>query len=168
VANFFSGAFDRIAGSFGKLRAGRRKNSRGEGGKPDEGGEGQKKRLSPAAKRAALVGGAAAGLVVIVALALVVVFQVAGKKAEARARIDAAQAFVFEKIDRADIFLPPEPDSLPKFLPPREKRDFWPPEVRDSFWVSPLELTGETGETGEKFWREKLRDTIDGFLERVP
>ncbi|MDR2797679.1 MAG: hypothetical protein LBB80_04985 [Treponema sp.] len=60
-----------------------------------------------------------------------------------------------------DIFLPDEPDFLPEVLLNREPRNPWTVEDVRPFWTDPLQDDPE-------LWRERIKVTIDTFLEGVP
>ncbi|MHB9293333.1 hypothetical protein Holit_02454 [Hollandina sp. SP2] len=60
-----------------------------------------------------------------------------------------------------DLFLPDEPDFLPEVLLNREPRNPWTLEDVRPFWTDPLQDDPE-------LWRERIKATIDTFLEGVP
>jgi hypothetical protein len=60
-----------------------------------------------------------------------------------------------------DLFLPDEPDFLPEVLLNREPRNPWNLEDVRPFWTDPLQDDPEQ-------WRERIKVTIDEFLEGVP
>jgi hypothetical protein len=66
-------------------------------------------------------------------------------------------------IEKADVFLPPEPDYVPDFVPPRPRRQEWTPSQMEEFWTPPSGL----GDSAEDL-REKLSDTMDNIMERIP
>jgi hypothetical protein len=60
-----------------------------------------------------------------------------------------------------ELFLPDEPDFLPGIIPEREQRALWTAEDAEPYWYRPLER-------GEEAWRNRIRATLDEFLEHVP
>jgi hypothetical protein len=60
-----------------------------------------------------------------------------------------------------DVFLPDEPDFLPEVLLNREPRNPWTAEEVRPFWTDPLQDDPE-------WWQERIKVTIDAFLEGVP
>ncbi|MDR3114622.1 MAG: hypothetical protein LBU25_03780 [Treponema sp.] len=60
-----------------------------------------------------------------------------------------------------DLFLPEEPDFLPEVLLNQEPRNPWTLEDVRPFWTDPLQDDPE-------LWRERIKATIDTFLEGVP
>ncbi|MDR0629875.1 MAG: hypothetical protein LBG24_09615 [Treponema sp.] len=60
-----------------------------------------------------------------------------------------------------DLFLPDEPDFLPEVLLNREPRNPWNLEDVRPFWTDPWQDDPER-------WRERIKVTIDEFLEGVP
>jgi hypothetical protein len=60
-----------------------------------------------------------------------------------------------------ELFLPGEPDFLPGVIPQREQRKVWTAEDAEPYWYNPLER-------GEEEWRNRIRGTLDEFLEHVP
>jgi hypothetical protein len=59
------------------------------------------------------------------------------------------------------LFLPDEPDFLPEVLLEREPRNPWTVEDVRPFWTDPLH-------DDPQLWRERIKATIDEFLEGIP
>jgi hypothetical protein len=64
-------------------------------------------------------------------------------------------------VDADSIFLPEEPDFLPRALLRREPSGKWSVEDAAPYWTSPA----DAGENG--LWFEKIEKTIDTLLENV-
>jgi hypothetical protein len=59
-----------------------------------------------------------------------------------------------------DIFVPEEPDFLPRVLLQEEPAP-WTTEDIMPFWTDPLER-------GEGYWRERVSNALDDLLEEIP
>jgi len=76
-------------------------------------------------------------------------------------QVESERLTVLTPIPAEDIFLPDEPDFLPKILLDREQRSVWTEENASEYWQDPLR-------GGEEMWREKIEEAIDEFLENIP
>jgi len=62
-------------------------------------------------------------------------------------------------ISTDELFIPAEPDFLPKFLPEREPRRFWSLDDIRPYWKTP-------GDSEQ--WRGEIREAVDKLMEGVP
>jgi len=92
-------------------------------------------------------------------LTLSVIIPLAGNKKEAPA--EPARQQIISPIPAGELFIPDEPDFIPRILPGREKRSSWTEENAEEFWQDPLKQ-------GEDQWRENIETVINEFLERIP
>ena len=60
-----------------------------------------------------------------------------------------------------ELFLPEEPDFIPGVILERERRTSWTAEDAAPYWQDPLK-------NGEEQWRQRIENSIDELLERVP
>jgi hypothetical protein len=60
-----------------------------------------------------------------------------------------------------ELFLPGEPDFIPGVILERERRASWKEKDAAPYWQDPLK-------NGEEQWRERVENSIDELLERVP
>jgi hypothetical protein len=97
-------------------------------------------------------------VVLLVLAPLVTVFVV---KVTMRGEKPPVDIFVPDRIADEDIFFPNEPDFLAPLIFEREQKETWTEEDAEAFWTDPLEY-------GSAYWRERISDTVDGLLERVP
>ncbi|MHC6202449.1 hypothetical protein ACYULU_04555 [Breznakiellaceae bacterium SP9] len=64
-------------------------------------------------------------------------------------------------IPTEELFLPDEPDFLPKILLDREKKEAWTDADASAHWRDPKEL-------GDELWKKEVETVIDTLLEVVP
>jgi hypothetical protein len=69
--------------------------------------------------------------------------------------------FVPDRISDGDIFFPDEPDFLVPVLFEQEQKESWTAEDAGVFWTDPLEY-------GHAYWRDRISETVDKLLERIP
>ncbi|MCL2212081.1 MAG: hypothetical protein FWB95_09190 [Treponema sp.] len=83
------------------------------------------------------------------------------KAGKGDARNDSERLTVFAPIPAEELFLPDEPDYIPKVILEREQRSFWTEEDAAEYWQDPLR-------GGEEKWRQKIEEAADELLENVP
>jgi hypothetical protein len=101
------------------------------------------------------------GAATLFLITLLIVFGFAAGKGAGKQAESMADVFPDALIQSQDLFLPAEPDFLPSLIPERERREAWTGEDAGEFWYDPL---GHD----EKLWRERVRQTVDRLLERIP
>ena len=126
-----------------------------------------RERLSlPAAKTGgSLAGGAKPFIFLAVGILTVAGIGIAAVLARGRAmETTAAEASPEHSgavIPVEELFLPEEPDFLPKRLLERESRAAWTREDAEPFWTDPLT-------EGREPYEGLVRRVVDGIMERVP
>jgi hypothetical protein len=74
---------------------------------------------------------------------------------------DLGETFRPRSVPPEELFLPGEPDFLPRFRLERERRDFWTAEDARPFWT-------DLPEEGSEIFTDMVESVIDGLMERVP
>ena len=71
-----------------------------------------------------------------------------------------------------ELFIPAEPDFLPKILLQREPRSFWSLEDISPYWKSPADqgVPAESNGRGspQELWRGEIKSAVDKLMEGVP
>ena len=68
-----------------------------------------------------------------------------------------------------ELFIPAEPDFLPKFILEREPRRFWSLEDIRPYWKSPADsAASDSLQSDPERWRGEIRSAVDKLLEGVP
>jgi hypothetical protein len=117
-------------------------------------------------KRRKIIGAVFAGLIgVLCLLLLITVFQRTNQKENGTTQLGAAQnALTVVRdtplIPAEEIFLPDEPDFLPKILLEKEPHKWSAEDVR-AFWTNPLEHE-------QINWQENITKVVNEILERTP
>lgn len=98
--------------------------------------------------------------VFVVILIISVVVSAAGSGSKKNSG-DAQAMTISTPIPAEELFLPDEPDYVPRVLLEREQRSGWTTEDASIHWQDPLG-------SNEQKWRERIENVIDDYLERVP
>ncbi|MDR0553246.1 MAG: hypothetical protein LBG76_00395 [Treponema sp.] len=105
------------------------------------------------------------GLSVFVLLGVVVLMaalvEVNGAFPEQNGGQEISGALSPRAIPAEELFMPDEPDFLPKVILERERRERWTAENAVPYWTNPLEGGGDP-------YIDRVHRTIDGIMERVP
>ena len=99
-----------------------------------------------------IFGGAFAFFLILLIIALVVNSR--GPKKSSSVDMSAVPV-----IPQEDLFIPAEPDFLPKLLPEREPRLSWSFEDVRPYWRNPEKA---------EFWRDEIKSAVDKLMEGVP
>jgi len=96
------------------------------------------------------------GLIVIFLILFISVLALNSAKPGRKTSQDIAAG---STIPSEDLFIPAEPDFLPKYILEREPRSFWTLEDIRPYWKSP-EKTG--------IWQDEIKSVVDKLMEGVP
>lgn len=97
------------------------------------------------------------GLLVLTPLSIVLAIQ-ATKNAKTKA---APLEFKADTVSEEELFIPDEPDFLPKVIFEEPKRKSWDSDEAASFWTDPSDYP-------DNEWKDRITESLDGLLERIP
>jgi hypothetical protein len=111
-------------------------------------------------KRRKLILAGLGGLTLILVLILVGLIRTELRASRTAKGDVISEAFKPQPIPGEELFLPEEPDFLPKILPEREQRNSWTAEDIRPFWTDPLDA-------GPDVYIDRIKSVIDDVMEHV-
>ena len=97
-----------------------------------------------------------AGVIVLVLILIITATAAHSGKPEKSAPVSITAG---PAIPTEDLFVPGEPDFLPRFIPEREPRSSWSVEDISPYWRNPEK---------SDIWREEIKTAVDKLMEAVP
>jgi len=96
------------------------------------------------------------GVFVLFLIILIIALAAHSPKPKKSSPVDMA---VVPVIPMEDLFIPAEPDFLPKFLPEREPKTSWSVEDIRPYWKNP---------GNPELWQAEIKSAVDKLMEAVP
>jgi hypothetical protein len=108
-----------------------------------------------------IICGCIAGLLLLVSLLAIFLHMNHNQEERLRASQALHQILAPKTIKEEELFLPEEPDFLPKVILDREPRDTWTDEDAEQFWADPLQENDDE-------WKNRIFKAVDDIMETIP